>query len=280
MSSIISTNPTDSFSRESFVSLPIAYLGSRHKESDKEGDIQMQRAAQAVDRLDVLSIPGRVDQFELSQIDDPEMLRSYIEGREKIDGTNRKWQIAKIVAGGAGSAAAIIASFVAGGWVLLGITTGLGALGAIASRFMSSKIRDPRAIANIKAFDEKVAEMLEKLDRPVLSRPHWVDYDEYVQLSPEHQRAYERAVEEIVSHNESSKSKSYWASFASKVSGYLGLGLPLVAEGIPGVAWVSRFLSVAGRIGGTFLSWSYDNAVVTTKEIDDLVPFTPETPEG
>ncbi|MEO0812032.1 MAG: hypothetical protein AAFY60_04150, partial [Myxococcota bacterium] len=168
-----------------FVSLETAYLGTRSRErkAEEKADPTLARRLDRVDRKEIHSVPGQIDTFEESRlkdigsVEDQRMaIESYQDARQKLDARNRRLSIASIGAGFAGSAAAIGASLLTnGGLIALGASVAIGVVGEVANRVLQRKMRDPRSIEHMKEFHPKAAAMFEKLDRPTVSRAHWLD---------------------------------------------------------------------------------------------------------
>ncbi|MEL6544874.1 MAG: hypothetical protein AAFQ82_09620, partial [Myxococcota bacterium] len=187
---------------------------------------------------------------------------SYLDARQKLDALNRRLSIASIGAGFAGSAAAIGASLLTnGGLIALGASVAIGVVGEVANRVLQRKMRDPRSIEHMKEFHPKAAAMFEKLDRPTVSRAHWLDREEYQVLSPAEQQAYDKAVAEILEHNKRSEAKAKIWNGVARASGYAGLILPLLFTP-PG--WVVTATVIGGSVGGMLMANRFTNQIVPT----------------
>ena len=256
-----------------FRSIPIGYVATRHheKKAQQKQNAVLAKALDAVDRRELHSIPGQVDAYEEARLKEVlsatkyrDVIQVYRDGRFKLDKSNRRTRIIQGIASFAGSAVAIGASFLSGGGLAyLGISIGIGVVGFAVNRWLGNKIKNPRSVQALKDFDAETGKIFEDLDRKVLSRSHWTDKDEFVRLSPEHQKQYTETVQEIEKHNKSSKRKSWWSGALSKVASYAGLVLPMVAN-LPGLA--VNAIMIGGVLGGNFLATRYTKKIVPVED--------------
>lgn len=260
-------------SPDRFVSLEPDYIATRNRESksaEKANPI-LARRLDRIDRKEVHSIPGRIDAYEEAKLKDVGSVQeqrmaieAYQDARQKLDKRNRRINIARGIAGFAGSAVAMGASFLTGGgWVLLAASVGVGVVGAVVNKILEGKLKDPKSIEDLKEFHPEAAALFEKMDRNTLSRSHWLDHEEYDKLSPAEKKLYDEAVADITKHNEWTKVKRTLANGLSRISGYAGLVLPMVAN-LPGA--VVNGIMIGGSVIGGLLANRYRSQIVPTHE--------------
>ncbi|MEM6733866.1 MAG: hypothetical protein AAF658_20055 [Myxococcota bacterium] len=230
------------------------------------------RRLDRMDRKELHSVPGRIDTFEevrlkdVGSVQEQRMaIEAYQDARKSLDAKNRRINRARTIAGFAGGGVAMAASFLTGGGpIYLAVAVGVGVVGELVNRWLAGKLEDPKSIESLKKFHPEAAALFEKLDRPELSRSHWIDPAEYAKLAPAEQALYDAAVADIQKHNRSSNVKRTLASGAARVSGYAGLALPMLTN------WPSAVVNgimIGGSLIGGFLANRYAQAVVPTKEV-------------